>query len=116
MKMAYKKEWVVTLGVAIVAFMCLVADSNASGRWIAHVITAQPGAGVMGKPIDSVVAPETTGHWVWVLWYDMNAGIWTYNAQTPFFYSANGTVDFQVPEYGGWYYLLLYDTVTGIYY
>ena len=71
--------------------------------------------GVVGKPVDTIPVPETTGHWCWLAWYDSAQGVWTWNHANPYTFS-NGSVAWQVPEYNTWYFLFICDTVTGIFY
>jgi hypothetical protein len=79
-----------------------------------HLLTQAPTPGSVGKPVDTFSLPDTAGHWVWLVWFDLSAGRWTYDTLNPYFYSVNGTVDFQIPAFSQWYYLLFYDTVTGV--
>ena len=94
--------------------MAAPRESQAGGRWVAHVLTQAPVAGTVGLPVDTFSFADTATHWVLVAYFDLSAGQWQYPA-SPYFYS-NGTVDFHVPAFDRWYYVMFYDTVTGAWY
>lgn len=103
-------------GLAVALTLLLLASSGmAAGRWMTHIVSNPPEAGTVGKPVDTISAPETAGHWVWLVWYDAGTGTWVYNQQSPYCFSY-GSVTWQIPEYNQWYYLMLYDTATGQWY
>lgn len=99
----------------LAAWLAVPAEAPAAGRWVSHIVISAPPAGTVGRPVDTLSVPETAGHWVWLVWYDLTAGQWQYNLQNPYAFS-NGTVAFQVPDWNRWYYLLIFDTVSGVYY
>ena len=106
-----------------VALACLIAallaawpqTGDAAGRWVMHMATRMPTSGVVGMPVDTFSLPETDGHWVWPIWFDLSSGAWAYDTQNPYYFS-DGAVEFYTPAFNRWCYLLLYDTVTGLYY
>ena len=105
-------RWFACLCVVVTLFAVAVPEGHAAGRWIMHLLTSTPDNGSVGKPIDVIPAPETNQHWVWIVWFDPALGTWTHDLQEPYVFS-NGSVQWQVPEYDRWYYVMLYDTVTG---
>lgn len=101
-------------GLVALGLLLRVGHSRAAGRWIVHVPTHPPAGSVSSRPSDMLAAPETVGHWVWVVWYDPIAGAWGYDTARPYVFS-NGVVPFMPPQYGRWYYVLFYDTALGIF-
>lgn len=102
--------WMALVGALSLA----LSDARAAGRWIVHVPTHPPTPSPAVKPIDMLAAPDTAGHWVWVVWYDAASGTWGYDPARPYVFS-NGTVPFVPPQYGRWYYVLLYDVASGLF-
>ena len=99
------------------ALACLSAplSSPGTGRWIQHAPTALPAAGVAARPTDVISIPETSGHWVWVVWYDFSTGQWDSSHAAPYAFSL-GTVDFRAPEFNRWYLVMVYDIATQTFY
>lgn len=109
------KRWVACGCVVWAILGATASEGHAAGRWIMHMLTNTPEAGTVGKPIDVIPVPETNQHWVWVVWFDPALGTYTYDYDNPYVFS-NGSVQWEVPEYNQWYYLMLYDTVTGMWF
>jgi hypothetical protein len=111
----YKASLIGGLAAALVLLLTAVPPCDATGRWITHLVTQTPAAGAVGKPVDTFSLPDTAGHWVWIVWFDYASGQWVYDTQNPYYFS-NGTVEYRVPEFSKWYFVLFYDTVNGLYY
>jgi len=103
------------LGACLAGLCLAAAEGRGEGRWITHLVTNLPDPAAVERPIDSIPCRETAGHWVWVVWYDLSADRWDYDQADPYAFS-DGSVEWQVPAWDRWYFVLLYDTVTGIYY
>lgn len=111
---ALVSKWFAT-ALLIVGLAAAPGVSAGSGRWVMHQLGIQPRAANMGGPTDAFSVPGTEGHWMWVVWYDNTTGQWAYDHSNPYDYS-NGTVRFRALAFDRWYYVLFYDTVTGVFY
>jgi hypothetical protein len=107
---------VLVLGILVGALSLAGLNAQAGGRWLSHTVSKVPPAGSPARPIEEFQIPETAGHWVWVAWFDMSKGLWTYDYANPYFYSVDGTVEFRAPAVNVWYFVYFYDTVTGVFY
>lgn len=103
------------LAILAIVWMHGIGLAEGPGRWIQHMPTHAPIAGEVTSLVDLLSLPETTGHWVWVFWYDASAGVWSYDRARPYQFSS-GAVEFRVPQFYRWYAVFVYDLATGIIY
>lgn len=68
-------------------------------------------AGSVGLPFERLALPEVSGRHLVCVWDDA-AGTWLGTFDT---YDHQGIYDFQVPEWGRWYWVGLWDSAKGEY-
>ncbi|MCF7863810.1 MAG: hypothetical protein K9L89_03360 [Kiritimatiellales bacterium] len=68
-------------------------------------------AGQVGAPLERIAFPATQGSHLVCIW-DQSAGNWLRDFET---YGNQGSYSFQVPEWGKWYWIGLWDVTNGRY-
>lgn len=78
---------------------------------VLFVVCASAFAGQVGLPLEKLALPEVQGNHLICVW-DQGAGAWVSGFES---YDHNGVYDFQLPEWGKWYWVGLWDEVAGEY-
>ena len=68
-------------------------------------------SGEVGLPTEHIALPAVTGSHLVCIW-DETAGQWYQSHQA---YDHSGAIDFQVPKWGNWYWIGLWDNASGQY-
>ena len=75
------------------------------------VVCANSFSGLVGLPKEKVALPVVQGSHLVCVWDDA-AGSWLTGFED---YDHTGVYDFQIPEWGTWYWIGLWDETTGEY-
>jgi hypothetical protein len=75
------------------------------------VLCANAFSGTVGLPLERVALPDVQGNHLVCIW-DETAGQWLHGFES---YSHAGSYDFQLPEWGNWYWIGLWDEAAGEY-
>ena len=67
--------------------------------------------GQVSIPRERIALPQVSGNHLVCVW-DETAGVWLESFKS---YDHTGTYDFQVPEWGRWYLVGLWDSAAGAY-
>lgn len=68
-------------------------------------------SGQVGRPTEMIALPAVQGNHLVCIW-DETAGQWLQDFES---YEHEGTFQFQVPEWGKWYWIGLWDEAAGDY-
>jgi hypothetical protein len=78
---------------------------------IVTLFCAKAFSGTLGLPLERLALPEVSGTYLVCIW-DQSASTWLQDFET---YDHAGIYDFQVPSWGKWYWVGLWDDANGEY-